>query len=438
MEEDIATFLREDSIGRNSFLNILMNLLSNMPSPSTVALNGKWGSGKTIIARQLEWIGKLEKIETFPDIECEIVDRFRERFIPYYYNAWENDYFSDALQPLLFSLTKNILAKENFRLNCFKKALKGFNVPDFIKNITYDLVDLNGREKGSTVEQMTAEFVTSSKRYDAMSDFFDKVIGSSDKKLLFIVDELDRCNPAFAVKTLECIKHFCSNKNLIFLLPVNNGQLAHTVCHFYGENFSGASYLNRFFDYTFTLGTIDTEDYLNTQLASATNIEKGIAYTFGMTMREINRYALALSIIQGYITGIFIHQSPLERFCRSFIAPLAVAISIARPSESASFNNGKNPKIIEEIIRGHTIPTELTMALDGIFRNGEFISHNVNDDEYGEELLAITQKWYKSALFNTDYDPDLDRGALKNVISLISSYSTIESDGSKENEADGI
>lgn len=48
MEEDISTFLRDDSIGRNSFLNILMNLLSNMPSPSTVALNGKWGSGKPL------------------------------------------------------------------------------------------------------------------------------------------------------------------------------------------------------------------------------------------------------------------------------------------------------------------------------------------------------------------------------------------------------
>ena len=431
MEEDISTFLRDDSIGRNSFLNILMNLLSNMPSPSTVALNGKWGSGKTIIAKQLEWIGEQKKTEVFPNIDREVVDEFKKQFIPYYYNAWKNDYFGDALQPLLFSFTSDVLAEENFRLECFKDALSGFKVADFIKNITCGLIDFNACEKESTIEQMTKEFITSSERYNAMSSFFDEVVGGSGKKLLFIVDELDRCNPEFAIKTLECIKHFCNNKNLVFLLPVNNEQLAHTVCRFYGERFSGANYLNRFYDYAFTLGTIDVEDYMNVKLASATNVESGIAYALGMTMREINRYALALSIVQGYITGISVCQSSLERFCRSFIVPLAVAISIARPSEIASFNNGTNSKVIEEIIRGHTVPTELTMVLDNIFRNGEFITHKVDDDGYEDELLTITQKWYRNALLNTDYDPYMNRESLRSVISLVSSHSVIES---KENE----
>lgn len=426
MKESINTFLKEDTIGRNAFLGILMNLLSNMPTPSTVALDGKWGSGKTIVAKQLELIGKQEKTETFPDINNETVDNFKEKFIPYYYNAWENDYFGDALQPLLFGLTSSILAKENFRLGCFKKALQVFNVPDFIKNITNNLMDLDKCEEYSTVEQMTAEFVTSNKRYDAMSDFFNKVIGDTGKKLLFIVDELDRCNPAFAVKTLECIKHFCNNKNLLFLLPVNNDQLSHTVCHFYGEGFSGANYLSRFYDYVFTLDTIDIEEYANARLESATLTEIEFARVFGMTMREINRYAQALSIVQNYILGASRQHSPLERFCRSFIAPLAVAISIARPRESASFNNGKSPDIIKEVIDQQTIPTDLTIALDGVFRSSGLFSLELDEDNYKDKLINMAQEWYKSALLNTDCIPDLDRKSLRDAVSLVSSYSTVK------------
>ena len=71
------------------------------------------------------------------------------------------------------------------------------------------------------------------------------------------------------------------------------------------------------------------------------------------------------------------------------------------------------------------------MVLDNIFRNGEFITHKVDDDGYEDELLTITQKWYRNALLNTDYDPYLNRESLRSVISLVSSHSVIES---KENE----
>lgn len=42
-----------------------------------------------------------------------------------------------------------------------------------------------------------------------------------EKPLVFIVDELDRCNPTFAVKVLERIKHLFAIPHIVFVLAID-------------------------------------------------------------------------------------------------------------------------------------------------------------------------------------------------------------------------
>ncbi|MEZ4628433.1 MAG: P-loop NTPase fold protein [Eubacteriales bacterium] len=51
---------------------------------------------------------------------------------------------------------------------------------------------------------------------DFRSDLQD-VTHTRQKKLLIIIDELDRCRPTFAIQTLELIKHLFAVKGLIFI-----------------------------------------------------------------------------------------------------------------------------------------------------------------------------------------------------------------------------
>lgn len=66
--------------------------------------------------------------------------------------------------------------------------------------------------------------------------------------IFIIIDELDRCRPAYAVKLLEEVKHLFSVPGLVFLLGVNSKQLGNAVSGIYGEKFDGSSYLDRFID----------------------------------------------------------------------------------------------------------------------------------------------------------------------------------------------
>ena len=54
------------------------------------------------------------------------------------------------------------------------------------------------------------------------------------------MDELDRCNPHYAVKVLERIKHLFCIPNIVFVLSIDKMQLANSVRGYYGSDFINA------------------------------------------------------------------------------------------------------------------------------------------------------------------------------------------------------
>ena len=72
---------------------------------------------------------------------------------------------------------------------------------------------------------------------------------SDEKPLVFIIDELDRCRPDYAVRMLEILKHFFVVKNIVFVCAVDKKHLEDSICGFYGsEKIKASEYLRRFFD----------------------------------------------------------------------------------------------------------------------------------------------------------------------------------------------
>lgn len=69
------------------------------------------------------------------------------------------------------------------------------------------------------------------------------------KKLVIIIDELDRCKPLFAIQTLEIVKHFLDVKDVVFIFAVDLEQLSHSVESIYGFGMDASGYLCKFFDY---------------------------------------------------------------------------------------------------------------------------------------------------------------------------------------------
>ena len=101
---------------------------------------------------------------------------------------------------------------------------------------------------------------------------------SKDKKIILIVDELDRCLPEYAIKVLERLHHICNEMPMIQILSISKKQLADSIAIVFGKNYSNNnniqernslfadSYLQKFVDVIIPLpnGKLDNKlDVLN-------------------------------------------------------------------------------------------------------------------------------------------------------------------------------
>ncbi len=94
--------------------------------------------------------------------------------------------------------------------------------------------------------------------------------------IVIIIDELDRCRPDYAVKTLEVLKHFFDVSGFVFVLALDEKQLESSVnCLFGTNNFEG--YKRKFINNTFLLPAPDRKaftEFLYDKFGMAILIEK--------------------------------------------------------------------------------------------------------------------------------------------------------------------
>lgn len=244
-------------LDRKKYADILTTIVSTYDSGFVLAINNKWGTGKTTFIRMWEQDLKDNGFQTV------------------LFNAWENDFEDNALTALMGEL-KN-LTNEEVNPN-FEKALK--NAALFTKNLAPALVKVmakkyigegiedivEGLTKGvaDIFEKDVNEYSAKKKSIKDFKENLSKFIADSseEKPVVFIVDELDRCRPDYAVSILEQIKHFFSIPNIVFVLSIDKEQLGHAVRGVYGsDNIDSDEYLRRFIDIEYSIPQPDTDKY---------------------------------------------------------------------------------------------------------------------------------------------------------------------------------
>jgi hypothetical protein len=265
---DENTGLRDehDLFKLRSLANGMTNLVSTIDDPLVIAIDGVWGGGKSTFLRQ--WAGELRQND-FPVI---------------LFDAFENDYVSDAFAALareIVELVDKSSGKEVERADLKKKAISvgklllksggkialkvgtkvataGLVSDTDIK----DALDSVGEEASEMYENYMEELLESPKKQRETINSFKKKLSelsallsppNNNTKLLpvvFIIDELDRCKPSFALELLEKIKHLMSVPNVHFVLGVNLEQLRESVKVEYGPNINAHNYLQKFITLT--------------------------------------------------------------------------------------------------------------------------------------------------------------------------------------------
>ncbi len=226
----------KDIFGRKKIGEGLTHLVSQVEDPIVLAVDGQWGSGKTIFLKM--WLGELKKLG-FPVV---------------YFDAFANDYMEDAFVPLaaeIIGLAQTKLKADLSKLDDLKvkttkvakvvmrSALKiGIKVATFGALDAGDIEGTIADEVETVFDKHIGELITKhdvvksdmvafKEALESLPKLFSPDFQSDEqvKPIVVIIDELDRCRPSYALQLLERMKHFFSVPKVHFVLGVNLDQL---------------------------------------------------------------------------------------------------------------------------------------------------------------------------------------------------------------------
>lgn len=269
MEIDKAQ-LPSDDFSRNAIAEKLVKIILSEKNISPVMINGDWGTGKTVLANRI----RNRIIEHHNDTTCV------------YFNAFQEDHSENALISLVAAVA-SVLPKErnNKLINAAKPALRFVlktGTKALVSHITRQDIDKLGEDASkafseitnsaidNTIDSLIKDHIESEKNISVLKEMLSEQ--SEDKKIVIIIDELDRCNPYFAIDIIEKIKYIFDMDNIKFILIANRKQLESSINNKYG-GVNSQSYIEKFIRLSIDL-PVNIQQYENSYNASSIYFKK--------------------------------------------------------------------------------------------------------------------------------------------------------------------
>jgi hypothetical protein len=215
--------------------------------PISIGVHGDWGAGKSSILAMVE----DDLSEQKDGIECI-------RF-----NGWKHQGFEDAKIALMSAIVSELVEKRKpseKAKDILKKLWKNINwlsvakaaggvafsaatgippiglLSNLMENLKGSVAD---KEKVSNAIESVGEYLTDAKVFEDNSmakefsefhKYFEELLKESKiKKLVVLIDDLDRCLPNVTIETLEAVRLFMFSKSTAFVIAADEAMIEYAV-----------------------------------------------------------------------------------------------------------------------------------------------------------------------------------------------------------------
>ena len=354
-------------------------------TPFTIAINGKWGRGKTTLMKTIR--KKLKDSEV--RIKSEKSDNRKVKCV--WFDAWKYSETDSMLAALVLEIfeemnrleekdrqklikrLKSVLAKSNKEINFFKV------VTDIVKTFGAGIVPLPEFDKWLEDPAYKKELSF----YDLFRDYMETILKTfvlekeegiySDEEgvLVIFIDDLDRCSPKKITKVLETINLFFDQKGCFFVFGADISLISHAIDFDYQniEGFSGIDYIKKMIQLQFDLPAIGEDDITNF-IEKELEIEDQLKPYFELikrglesNQREIKRFLNSLNLMrmlgesifkEKYVEELLIKWSILNFISPNFIKEINVEPEIIKKMEEiAAMEKDRIEKYIESLDEGY-------------------------------------------------------------------------------------
>lgn len=409
-DENIINTVLTNSMGRNDGVYNFVKMLNSQYGSISIAVDGKWGSGKTFFIKQCKLVldclndendssEKRKILEVVTQGKTEKLSKISYKSV--YFDAWKND--SD-IDPIV-SLSKSI-ATTTFNIKTKAKSI-AFKAGEQLVKIAVEKIAKI--DIGSLLDIFQTEENTEAEFKKELASLIPK-----DGRLVIFIDELDRCRPVYAVKLLERVQHFFDNEKITFVFAVNLYELKNTIQKLYGSNFNGDRYLDRFFDFVMSIPEPDLELYYQ-NMADSMNINtnfpvyyKELETKFDFSARERshfeNRVNTAIYKTRSKRDSSFFPFNDSFEMVDLFVIPYLIALKMIDGHKYEDFISNEDGTDFIDFLSANRTYSNIKRTKDII------------------ELKNKAQKFYESIFVE-------DNGYKKHiseVLSLVSNFSNYE------------
>ena len=386
-EDNIRDTYESDLLSRKDSVIQFAEFLKSPYCPTSIAVNGEWGSGKTFFVKQTAY--HLSTLEDASD-KCLTV----------YYDAWENDNECDPIISIVDCIARVAGEEdENYISRLALDFLKTAVDTPLLRGVK-TIIDRYEEKDAESDFGYSKTKPTNAQIKNKLKALFDEIINEHGERLILFVDELDRCNPDFAVKVLERLKHYFTIDNRVkIVFSVNINQLEHTIKHFYGDDFDSHRYLDRFFDIVLPIPEAETTLYIarymkrnvmSDDFSSGVGVCSIIKY-FEIQIRDIKIFMSELDSGYDTVKKESLLNSQLNKYQNfmNYIYPIILAAKFKDKEKYKLLIQGKGEDIIKNFYKyDQKAPDAINMIIDIYIRffDAEW------DNQYSTKIIKYIEK----------------------------------------------
>ena len=278
----------EAIFGFDKYATILTEAIVGTDPHFTIGIFGKWGSGKTTLIKKLE---------------ATLKSGYPNKVIPVFFDAWRYQREEHMLLPLLDTLSER-LKEEETSWHTLNDVIKRLTTSIFAAiTLKAPVVEFKGdkvMERWKQQEEIKSDYFGWLSELQKALDGARS--GDRDRRIVIIIDDLDRCLPHKVVEVLESIKVMLDVSGFIFVLALDERLVEQAIEGYYGENYriDGREYMKKLVQVEFhlpPLRTLDVKNYAQILQQSIGPIDEAVSVALeqvvpmvaGYNPREVKR-----------------------------------------------------------------------------------------------------------------------------------------------------
>jgi hypothetical protein len=241
-----------DLFQRKQHAERLTGYLERLREGTVLAIDASWGEGKTWFGRN--WATYLQEAGH----KVAFIDAFEQDCVedPFLLIAAEIADVLDGGQGSVRGLREKAAS--------VMKAISPVGTRTvFNQEAAEGAGESTADEAGKWIARKLENHATEKASFQHFRNELAALAAIQPKSVVLFIDELDQCQPAFALKLIERLKHFFDVPNLVVVLLINRDQVHQTIDGMYGLDTDAVTYLGKFVNFFFALPKRTYGDFLD-------------------------------------------------------------------------------------------------------------------------------------------------------------------------------